>query len=67
MNLLKNDIDITYNEFNYIKDQPGNYRETLREHDDAIDELGWKPKDPPLIEGFKSSTLFFELIRRVYI
>ena len=45
LNLLKNDIDITYNEFNYIKDQPGNYRETLREHDDALDELGWKPKD----------------------
>jgi hypothetical protein len=47
LNLLKNDIDITYNEFNYIKDQPGNYRETLREHDDALDELDWKPKDPP--------------------
>mgnify|MGYP001247909693 CR=1 FL=1 len=32
-------------EVNYIKDQPGNYRETLREHDDALDKLGWKPKD----------------------
>ena len=29
----------------YIPDQPGNYRETLRENDDALNNLGWKPKD----------------------
>ena len=32
-------------EVNYIEDQQGNYRETLREHDDALEELGWQPKD----------------------
>ena len=26
-------------------DQPGNYKQTLRENDDTLDELGWKPKD----------------------
>lgn len=30
---------------NYIPDQNGNYRETLREHSDAIQVLGWKPGD----------------------
>tara|TARA_B110000444_G_scaffold178032_1_gene166725 strand:+ start:373 stop:1218 length:846 start_codon:yes stop_codon:yes gene_type:complete len=29
----------------YIPDQNGNYRETLREHSDAIQKLGWKPED----------------------
>ena len=29
----------------YVTDQHGNYRETLRENDDALDVLGWKPKD----------------------
>jgi len=29
----------------YIPDQPGNYRETLRENDDALDQLDWKPQD----------------------
>jgi len=29
----------------YLPDQPGNYRETLRENDDALNNLGWKPKD----------------------
>lgn len=29
----------------YIPDQPGNYRETLRENNDAIERLGWDPKD----------------------
>ncbi len=29
----------------YIPDQPGNYRETLRENSDAIDRLGWEPQD----------------------
>ena len=29
----------------YIPDQPGNYRETLRENDDTLDILGWKPQD----------------------
>jgi len=28
-----------------IPDQPGNYRETLRENDDSIKLLDWKPKD----------------------
>jgi len=29
----------------YIPDQPGNYRKTLRENSDALDRLGWEPKD----------------------
>ena len=29
----------------YIPDEPGNYRTTLRENNDAIDRLGWKPSD----------------------
>ena len=29
----------------YLPDQPGNYRETLRENNDALERLGWKPKD----------------------
>ena len=29
----------------YIPDQKGNYRETLRENNDAIERLGWKPTD----------------------
>jgi UDP-glucose 4-epimerase len=29
----------------YIPDQPGNYRETLRENDDTLKLLGWEPKD----------------------
>ena len=29
----------------YLVDQPGNYRITLREHDDAISKLGWCPTD----------------------
>ena len=28
----------------YIKDQPGNYRETIRKNDDALKRLQWKPK-----------------------
>ena len=28
----------------YIPDQNGNYRETLREHNDAIEILGWSPE-----------------------
>ena len=28
----------------YIKDQPGNYRETIRINDDALKKLKWKPK-----------------------
>ena len=28
-----------------IPDQPGNYRQTLRENDDSLKLLGWKPKD----------------------
>jgi|TARA_B110000211_G_scaffold126589_1_gene145723 UDP-glucose 4-epimerase len=29
----------------YVKDQPGNYRKTLRENNKALDLLGWKPQD----------------------
>ena len=29
----------------YISDQPGNYRETKRENDFALDNLNWKPVD----------------------
>ena len=29
----------------HLPNQNGNYRETLREHNDAIDLLGWNPKD----------------------
>lgn len=29
----------------YIPDQPGNYRKTLRENNDALERLGWEPKD----------------------
>ena len=28
-----------------IPDQPGNYRQTLRENDDSLKLLNWKPKD----------------------
>ncbi|MDA9233491.1 NAD-dependent epimerase/dehydratase family protein [Flavobacteriaceae bacterium] len=28
----------------YVPNQNGNYRETLREHNDAIELLGWRPK-----------------------
>lgn len=30
---------------NYIPDQKGNYRETLRENDDSLVQLNWSPKD----------------------
>ena len=29
----------------YISDQKGNYRETLRKNDDALEQLDWKPQD----------------------
>jgi len=29
----------------YIPDQSGNYRVTLREDDDTLNKLGWKPTD----------------------
>lgn len=29
----------------YLPDQNGNYRKTLRENNDALDRLGWKPED----------------------
>lgn len=32
-------------ECKYILDQNGNYRKTLRENNDAIERLNWKPKD----------------------
>ena len=30
---------------NYIENQKGNYKETLRESNQAIDLLGWNPED----------------------
>jgi UDP-glucose 4-epimerase len=32
-------------ELKYIPNQKGNYRETLRENNDAMERLGWKPSD----------------------
>ena len=29
----------------YIPDQKGNYRETLRENNDMVERLNWKPED----------------------
>ena len=29
----------------YLPDQAGNYRKTLRENNDALERLGWEPKD----------------------
>ena len=29
----------------YLPDQPGNYRKTLRENDDSLERLNWKPED----------------------
>ena len=29
----------------YVPNQPGNYKKTLRENDNALDLLGWKPQD----------------------
>ena len=29
----------------YMTEQKGNYRETIRVNNDAIDILGWQPKD----------------------
>ncbi len=29
----------------HVKDQKGNYRETIRENNDAIERLGWQPQD----------------------
>ena len=28
----------------YVENQPGNYREPLRENDKALEELGWTPE-----------------------
>ena len=28
----------------FVPDQPGNYRETIRENDKALDQLGWTPE-----------------------
>ena len=40
--MFKDKFDITSE---YIDDQPGNYRETLRVNDDLIRRLNWKPQD----------------------
>ena len=32
-------------DYEYIPEQSGNYRETLRENNDALERLGWKPED----------------------
>lgn len=41
--------DIFYEKFGcgreYIPDQKGNYRITLRENDDMLDRIGWRPQD----------------------
>jgi hypothetical protein len=29
----------------HLPDQPGNYRQTLRENDDTLERLEWAPKD----------------------
>lgn len=34
-----------YNNIKYVDDVKGNYRETLRLNNDAIDRLGWKPNN----------------------
>ncbi len=40
--MFKNKFNV---ECNHVLDQPGNYRETLRENDDALEQLDWKPQD----------------------
>jgi len=42
-----------YPNIKYVDDVKGNYRETLRINNDAIDKLGWQPKDR-LVEYIKS-------------
>lgn len=37
--------DVFNIDFKYIPEQEGNYRETLRENNDAVTELGWSPQD----------------------
>ena len=32
-------------EYIYLPDQPGNYRKTLRENNDTLERLSWKPED----------------------
>jgi hypothetical protein len=32
-------------DFINLPNQPGNYRKTLRENDDTLERLGWKPSD----------------------
>ena len=32
-------------DYKYIPEQSGNYRETLRENNDTLERLGWKPED----------------------
>ena len=41
-NYFKDKFNVTST---FIPDQPGNYRQTLRENDDSLKLLGWKPKD----------------------
>lgn len=45
-----NDVYLIFKErfwvdYKQIPDQPGNYRETLRENDDSLIELDWEPSD----------------------
>jgi len=45
-----NDVYLMFKEkfgtdYKYIPEQSGNYRETLRENNDALERLGWKPED----------------------
>ena len=50
LNYSVNELFAFFNEkFNVesvnIPDQPGNYKKTLRENDDTLNELDWRPKD----------------------
>lgn len=50
INYSINDVYLMFKEkfgtdYKYIPEQSGNYRETLRENNDALERLGWKPED----------------------
>ena len=50
MNYSINDVYLMFKErfgvdFTNLPDQSGNYRATLRENDDSLDKLNWKPSD----------------------
>jgi UDP-glucose 4-epimerase len=50
MNYSINEVYLMFKErfgidFVYIPEQPGNYRKTLRENNDTVERLNWKPTD----------------------